>query len=129
MDKMPYSPKLKKAMMEIIKILKHNDIGAIVILHTDTQHSEFLMKVDPSYSCIKYNGTEIRIKSSLADFNGDQEAQADSLSASVNMLIHFADMTKMISQSMGGLIVKLKEQMDIEKFGPDEPTSHLSTLN
>lgn len=53
---MQYSPKLKKAMEEIKTILKKYDLGAMVVIHTPG-HSEFVLKVDPSYSCAKFNQT------------------------------------------------------------------------
>lgn len=49
---MQYSPKLKKAMEDIKKILHENDIAGFVVLHTPG-FSEYLNRVDPSYSCAK----------------------------------------------------------------------------
>lgn len=128
MSKMPYSPKLKKAMEEIKHILKIKDIGAIVILHDDSQHSEFLMKVNPSYSCLSFNGDQLRTKSKLSEYNGDEQKQVDQLTASVNMIIHFADITKHINGNMNSMIKMLKEKMDIE-FGNDDISSHTTQNN
>lgn len=49
---MQYSPKLKKAMSEMQAVADKYDIAAIIVLHTPG-HSEYLMKLDPSYSCAR----------------------------------------------------------------------------
>lgn len=61
---MQYSPKLKKAMEEIKRILKDHDIAASVVLHTPG-HSEYYLRINPSYSCATLNKGELRVKAKL----------------------------------------------------------------
>jgi hypothetical protein len=83
---MQYSPKLKKAMEEMKAIIKKYDIAALIILHTPGD-SECLNAITPSYSCMKWNGDELRIRAKLKeDFNGDKKAMQEKLQATSNML-------------------------------------------
>lgn len=82
---MQYSPKLKKAMEEIKAIMDKHDIGGWVIIHTPG-HSEFLNKLNPSYSCIQINGNHVRFKSKLADYGGDKKAWLKKTTDSLNLL-------------------------------------------
>lgn len=62
---MNYSPKLKKAMLQIDEIMKENDIGGAVILHDNTYggHGEDKLYLSPSYSCAEIkDGVGIRFK-------------------------------------------------------------------
>jgi len=65
---MQFDPKLKNAMEEIKQILKNYDIAGIVVLHNNTGpdngHGEYMMKIDPSYSCANLNDStgELRLK-------------------------------------------------------------------
>ncbi|RYE17069.1 MAG: hypothetical protein EOP45_16440 [Sphingobacteriaceae bacterium] len=83
---MQYSPKLKKAMEEIKDILSKHDIAGLVILHTAPGYTEFLNKLDPTYSCIKVTGDQIRFKAKLEDYNGDKEAWRKKTTESLNLL-------------------------------------------
>lgn len=60
------SPKLKQAMEQIKQILQAHDIAAVVVLHTP-EHSEFLMKIDPSYSVAKLVKEGLHIKTDPAE--------------------------------------------------------------
>jgi len=83
---MQYSPKLKKAMEEMKAIIKKYDIAALIVLHTPGD-SEYLNAITPSYSCMKWNGDELRIRAKLKeDFNGDKKAMEEKLAATSNML-------------------------------------------
>lgn len=93
---MQYSPKLKKAMELIKDILKDNDIAGIVVLHTPG-HSEFLMGLETSYSCAKFEGDTLRVKAKLADFNGDKEAWALKMATTSNMLSLLSETTHFIA--------------------------------
>lgn len=71
---MQYSPKLKNAMEEIKLIIDKYDIAACVVLHTPG-FSEFLNKIDPSYSCAKIkllpDGTEgVHFKANAKELSG-----------------------------------------------------------
>lgn len=83
---MQYSPKLKKAAEEIKAVIKKYDIAALIVLHTP-YHSEYVNEITPSYSCMKWNGDELRIRAKLKeDFNGDKKAMEKKLADTSNML-------------------------------------------
>lgn len=83
---MQYSPKLKKAMEEIKAVLDKHDIGGIVVIHTPG-NAEFLLKVNPSYSCAQFNGDELRVRARLEkDFGGDKKAWEQKVRDTSNML-------------------------------------------
>lgn len=88
---MQYSPKLKKAMEEIKEIVKKYDIGALVTLH-DPGNSEYWNHITPSYSLMKVNGDEIRLKANLKnDFSGNKQLMQKRLSDTANMLSLLAE--------------------------------------
>ena len=110
---MNYSPKLKKAMQQIKNILDAEDIAGLVVLHTPG-HTEFLNKLDPSYSCVfpdKYrdpssgemlDGFRIKAKSSEL---GIQKR---------NQLLHdTANMLAGINEVSGTLIM---QNIEVEKL-------------
>jgi hypothetical protein len=85
---MQYSPKLKKAMEEIKKILSDNDIAAFVVLHTPG-FSEYLNNIETSYSCAKLNSDGITFRLKQAEV-GKEKAQQIA-EGTFNMITHFAD--------------------------------------
>lgn len=124
---MQYSPKLKTAMEEIKAILAKHDIGAMVILHTPG-HSEFLNKLNPSYSCIIQNGDSIRFRSKLADYGGDKKAWERKTTDSLDLL-------QCVTETMGQIILplidfteRLEKQLDADTDKGDF-TSHTSQNN
>lgn len=125
---MEYSPKLKTAMERIKAILKEYDIAASVILHTPG-FSEYLIKVDASYSCAKFEGDFLRVKAKLQeDFNGDKAAWNKKVEDTVNMITHFADVSGQNSLNMFQLIEVLKKKIDIENK-PGNHSSHTTQNN
>lgn len=48
-------------MAEVKAVLDKYDIAGVAVLHTPG-HTEYLMKIDPSYSCAKIQGQELRFK-------------------------------------------------------------------
>lgn len=124
---MQYSPKLKTAMEEIKAILAKHDIGAMIVLHTPG-HSEFLNKLNPSYSCIIQTGDQIRFKSKLADYGGDKKAWERKTTDSLNLL-------QCITETAGHVLIplfefteKLEIALDAEDKGGDF-TSHTTQNN
>lgn len=81
---MQYSPKLKKAAEEIKAIIKKYDIAALVVLHTPG-NSEYLMAIDPSYSCAKFEGDNLRVKAKKKDYPSI-EAWKQKIADTSNML-------------------------------------------
>lgn len=86
---MQYSPKLKKAMAEIKAILERYDIGSVVVLH-DVGFSEYHIKINPTYSVVKFDRfgqtLEIVPLASKGDFNKGIKAYREKLLATSNML-------------------------------------------
>lgn len=90
---MKYSPKLKKAMQEITKVLEKHDIGASIVLHTPG-FSEHLLKLDPEYSCASFEADgNLRLRAKAEDFGGDVELRNQKIKDTSNMLVHLAEMT------------------------------------
>jgi hypothetical protein len=104
---MQYSPKLKKAMQEIKDILSKHDIAGIVVIHTPG-HTEFLNKLNPTYSCCKINGDQIRVKAKLEDFNGNKQARNKVISDTANMLHSIS----MVTGKMLMPLIDLSQQVD-----------------
>lgn len=82
---MQYSPKLKKAIAEIEEVIAKHDIAAVVVLHTPG-HSEFIIRISPSYSCATVDGDKLRIRAKLTEFNGDKKALEKTVTNTSNML-------------------------------------------
>lgn len=81
---MQYSPKLKMAINEMRGILSKHDIAGLIVLHTPG-HSEYLLKIDPSYSCAKLEGDGVRLQAKKKDFP-TIEAWTKRVSDTSNML-------------------------------------------
>ncbi len=115
--------------MERIKaILKEYDLGASIVLHTPG-FSEFLLKVDPSYSCVKTNGDEIRIKTRLQeDYNGDKKLRDKAIEDSVNMIGHFGDVNGKTALMFFELMDRIKKEIDVEETGGNM-SSHTTQNN
>lgn len=112
---MQYSPKLKKAMEQIKAILKEHDIAAMVVLHTPG-HSEYVIRIDPSYSCAKFEGEDrIRVKAKLKeDFAGDKNAWEQTLSDTSNMLSLIGEVGARVSMSILEISKTVDEKINAE---------------
>lgn len=85
----PDQQRLKIARAEIEAVLKKHDIAGVVVLHTPGM-TEFFYDIRPSYSCCWIAGQDFRIRSKLAEFDGDAEAQRHDQGATANMLAGLA---------------------------------------
>jgi hypothetical protein len=83
----PDQQRLKIARALIEGILKEHDLAGVVVLHTPGM-TEFFYDVTPSYSCVWIDAAaaQLRVKSTLADYGGDQAAQAQDRAATANMI-------------------------------------------
>lgn len=124
---MQYSPKLKQAMEEIKSILAKHDIGAMVVLHTPG-HSEFLNKLNPSYSCIIQTGDNIRFRSKLADYGGDKQAWQKKTTDSLNLLQCITETTGYVLMPLIDFTEQLEKSLDAE-CGGHSFSSHTSQNN
>lgn len=72
-------------------LLKANDIGGMVFLHMPG-YMEIFSEMAPSYSCLQTQRDEegnlmaVRIRSKLADYGGDVQAQKRDLAATANLV-------------------------------------------
>lgn len=83
--------KLIQARAEIEEILRRHDIAGYVVLHNAPDQSEVFMRLTPGYSRLvevaaDAGGTMYRLRSKLADYGGDVEAQRRDLEATANMV-------------------------------------------
>lgn len=89
---MQFSPKLKKAMVEIEAIIKKHDIAASVVLHTPF-NGEHKLFIQPSWSCVsEVSDKHVRVKAKLEDYP-TQLARDKSLTETSNMLNILANLT------------------------------------
>lgn len=123
---MQYGPKLKKAMEQIIKIVKENDIAAFVLLHDERGFSEYLNAVSPSYSCASINDEQIRFRLKSAEV-GKEKAKIIA-EGTYNMVTHFADMLGKHAILYIDAQKMLKEKLGGDEDGGNE-TSHTQQNN
>lgn len=99
----PFDPKLKMASDDIKKILEKYDVAGVVILHTPT-HTEFLMKVDTTYSLAwldsqrKFKVKEPEAPTSLlartdAEEEAWQKQRAEAIFKTLNMMVNLQIVT------------------------------------
>lgn len=86
---MQFSPKLKKAAEEIKEILAKYDIAGTAILHTPG-FSEFIVNINPSYSCAWIQGERFRMKALKKDYATEQEWRQKTQDTT-NMMHHLAE--------------------------------------
>lgn len=91
---MNYSPKLKKVVKEIEEILKREDVAGLVVVHTPG-FSEYMIKLDPGYSCCKIEGNRIKIRAKEEELGKAKRDQ---------MLSDTANMLYLITQTAGTVI-------------------------
>src|SRR5205814_1678315 len=113
-------------------ILKRYDIAGSIVLHTVVDghgDAEHLLSVQPSYSCAKIIGDELRIRAKLKeDFNGDREAWYKKVTDTVNMISMLTDMVSMQAMALMEMDKKLKSVIDVEE-NDDGYTSHTTQNN
>lgn len=109
---MQYSPKLKKAAAEINEILKKYDIAGVVLLHTPG-HSEYLLKLDPSYSCANMNEKtgEVRLKATEAMYGKVKRDKM--LEDTTNMVVCLAHIASMEAMNLINLQKMLETKFEI----------------
>lgn len=112
---MQYSPKLKKAAKEIQSIIDKYDIAAIVVLHTPG-HSEYLMKIDPSYSCAKImpGGAGLRVTTKGLPRSKKERVAADTS----NMMHLLAETTGMLAMNIIEASKVVDRVTGSDHFGP-----------
>ncbi len=125
---MQYSPKLKNAISEINEILDKYDVAGSIVLY-DVGNSEYLLKINPSYSCASFDGDNLRVKARLKeDFNGDIKSFQKKKSDTSNMLSLLAESTGFLSLNLLKISKIVDEKMGAEHFG-NSSTSHTTQNN
>lgn len=115
-------PKLQTAMDEIRAVLKKHDIGAYVLLASET-HMEYLREFSPSWSCVRIEEISpdswgIRIKALRSEFES-LEAQKTCLNNSVGMLFGFADTLKEEIGHLHEVMAMVGKHMDVQHMTKD----------
>lgn len=123
MDPFMPDPKLKEAMEEIKSVLKKYDIGAEVILASET-HLEFLHEYSPTWSCARIEkgpdgGYGVRIRSKLEDFPS-KKAQKKCMEATVGMFAGILDAMVKSQNNMMVVIAMLGKRFHIEHMSKEE---------
>lgn len=124
-----YSPKLKKAMEEIKEILKKNDIGGSIILHTPG-FVEFILELTPSYSCAFIDEATggLRVINKKEEFNGDIEAKTKKLNDTISLLDGIGEISFDVATNIAKMLHLLKEKTGYEG-GENKGSSHIEQNN
>jgi len=129
---MQYSPKLKTAMEEIKEIMKKYDIAGIVSLHTPG-HGEHFTRIDPSYSCAKFETVEgemaIRVKAKKEEHNGDIEELTKKITDTANMFAVLCEGGSRILLPLIDVSTKLNNLTKATHFKTGDDSSHTQQNN
>lgn len=123
---MQYSPKLKKAMVQIEAILKENDIAGAVVLHTPG-FSEYLNHVKTSYSCVTME--EDRMAIHLKEKEIGREKALALADGTFNMMHHLTANTVAQADMYMKCYDLLKEKWGGTDLGGGGHTSHRQQNN
>lgn len=108
--------KLKEAMAEIFGVLKKHDIAGQIVLVSKT-HSEFRVKIDPTWSCAteehSSQGLAIRFKVKRADIP-DKEERRKLAENTLHLLCQIRDLNAQNFVGFDGLIDQLKKVIDFD---------------
>jgi hypothetical protein len=128
---MQYSPKCKMAMEEVKAVLKKYDLAGVAILADGKGFSEFLNKVDPSWSAAFIQHTaegqavRFRVKQKEVGKEKAQELTQDTY----RMIEHFADQLGRHSLVYFNLLDMLREHIEIINDDPGNESSHTEQNN
>ena len=101
--------KLLRARSEIADTLARYDIAAFVVLHAAPSASEVMIELSPSYSIVTLKDGVAHIKSLLADYDGNKDAQRYDMAASANMASSMFELMAHTAMLMGDLAKNLDE--------------------
>lgn len=105
-------PKLKQAMAEIKGILNRHDIAGQVTLVSQT-HSEFLLKPDTSWSCVHFDGEQLRIRVKKSEIP-DKEVRRRLIELSAHILLQIRDLNAQNFRFMEQLLKMLEQHVEID---------------
>lgn len=100
----PDQQRLKIARARIEGILQEHDLAGVIVLHTPGM-TEFFYSITPSYSCVWIDeaASQLRVKSRLADYGGDKDAQLRDQAATANMIWGLASDLSSAARMFGGM--------------------------
>ena len=99
--------KLLRASGEIAEIIKRYDLAAFVVMHAAPHASEVMVELTPSYSIVTLVEGLAHVKTKLADYNGDKDAQMYDIAASANMASSMFEFTAHMAMLLGELAQQL----------------------
>jgi hypothetical protein len=100
-------PNLQRTAKLIQKILQQEDIGGIVLLSSKT-HSEYLMELSPSWSCIRFNRQtgECRVKAIAKEFSSI-EARNQCITYSCGLVLGLLNLVKLMAKNLQTIIMMM----------------------
>ena len=110
-------PKLKAAMAEIKAVLRKHDIAGCINLASAT-HTEYLMEIDPSWSCAFFEWDEndkmlgIRFRSLSKDYKSKKE-QRKHQEDTLGMLLGFHDMNLKLNEMLMAVVRAVCQDRDV----------------
>lgn len=106
-------PILKTAVAEIDAILKKHDIAGVVVL-TSKSHVEYLMGIDPTWSCcrceITPKGKALRFKAKAADYPSNMDRNI-AVSDTLGMLVGLSDVTRNVLEWMDQTVAMVGDKV------------------
>lgn len=114
-------------MEQIKDIINENDIAAFIVLHDESQHSEFYTKIDPSYSAakIEHNGVRLRLKQS--EMSEDEYLRK--ANGTYNMFVHLDTVTQYHQRMFSELKNILQDKLGGEEGAGGGFTGHDQQFN
>lgn len=116
-------PILKTAAAEIEAVLKKHDCAGIVMLASQT-HMEYLLKIDPSWSCCwveeAEGGKVLRVRSRRDEYP-DKAAQKKVMEDSTGMILGFVDVARDTMTNLERVAAMIGAKMDISHWTRKEP--------
>lgn len=109
-------------MEEIKAIAAKYDIGAVVILHTPG-FSEYWLGVSPSYSGLKINGNELKLRIKRADFKSDSELIEQRKNTS-NMVEHLTGVSCALTDHLLRLQETVAKHIKADHTGGHHTSQH-----
>jgi hypothetical protein len=117
-----HDPKLKMAAMEIAEIMKKYDIAGVAHLHVPGFY-EYVINIEPSWSCVKLNETkQLQITPPLVDPTDEtvhKKKIADTVNMIANLKGHTGKLLMVLSQA--DMTVRAHFGMMPKPGGPKTP--------
>lgn len=115
-------PLLKTAAAEIEAVLVKHDIAGVVLLSSKT-HTEYILHVDPSWSCCFVENTDkgrlLRVRSKRADYPS-KEAQNAAINDSVSLIMGLYDTARNTTELLGNVAGQIAKHVEFTHFTRDD---------